>query len=391
MDVDSARASVEPAASQEPIKRSDSVVRSVSLIESLCISLTRCSAIAWLQPPTPARPSRLKRRVGTTQPSAVSGMFPESADVFMPDTAEEPRHKRYKSLFEQSDPDKVAGMSIDEYGSQLQFPGAESETQYEPSALGAFATTTMQTMGGRSGTSGGLGVVPEEEEESMAAVAQIQSQSVGETQARGTKRKTQSEDVEMDDEDAGPRTKKRTRMAEEEGEAQTETQAQTQQPAQKPMSKVVTRVDMAQSQVHVKPKPESKKQKAQAQASAKGPDRDDAFLKAVASTRRGKKAEDDFDREFNNLRISRPELERQDEEEAYKILEEFGDDGDVRGNFMVVMEMPLFREPGERSADPLRRGEGRLEWQGKADFKKDRKSTRLNSSHSGESRMPSSA
>ena len=37
-------------------------------------------------------------------------------------------------------------------------------------------------------------------------------------------------------------------------------------------------------------------------------DTDAAFLQALASTKRGKRREDDFDREFNNLRISKPEI-----------------------------------------------------------------------------------
>ena len=103
------------------------------------------------------------------------------------------------------------------------------------------------------------------------------------------------------------------------------------------------------------------------------PDRDDAFLKAVATTKRGKKTEDSFDREFNNLRISKPDLERGREDEEWKVLEDFGDDGDMRGNFMVVVEMPLYRDPGAGSREHLRRGEGRMEWQGRPDFKKFRR------------------
>ncbi|KAI0808103.1 hypothetical protein C8Q74DRAFT_1363528 [Fomes fomentarius] len=359
MDVDSARASAEPSGSQEPaVKRA----RSESVV-----------------PPTPARPSRLKRRVGTQAQSTT--LFPESEDMFMPDM-EEPKHKKFKSLFDESDPDRVAKMAIEEYGSQhvQSGGGGESLTQFEPSV--AFASDTGETQG-RSGTragrnarsgvtfggaaSGSLGAVAEEEEESTMSGAVMTTQS----QARGTKRKTQDEDVEMDEDDVPPKSRRRT-GEEAQAEPETETQAQTGAQAQKPMSKIVTRVDMAQSHVHVKSKPVSKKAQAQDAKNKKTgePDRDDAFLKAVASKKRGKKAEDTFDREFNNLRISKPDLEREREDEAFKVLEEFGDDGDVRGNFMVVVEVPLFREPGDKEKEHLRRGEGRLEWQGKPDFKK---------------------
>jgi hypothetical protein len=75
------------------------------------------------------------------------------------------------------------------------------------------------------------------------------------------------------------------------------------------------------------------------------PDTDAAFLKAIASTRRGKKAEDKFDREFNNLKISKPEPEQQQEpEEEWGVLADFGDDTDLRGNFMVVVEMDVYKK-----------------------------------------------
>ncbi|KAI0739561.1 hypothetical protein C8Q80DRAFT_188092 [Daedaleopsis nitida] len=349
MDIDSARASVEPSGSQEPARQAESVV-----------------------PPTPSRPSRLKRRVGTrAQSSAANQIFPESEDVFAGE-AEEPKHKRFKALFDQSDPDKIAMMNLDEYGSQ-HVGGEESMTQFEPSvALGSQTQgrSSRSTRSGRSGVaagpSGALGAVQEEEEEStMASGVPAAVVADTQTQTRGTKRKTQDEDVEMGMADeAPPKTKRRTEGEGGETQTMSETQVPTPTQAPKPMSKVVTRVDMAHSHVHVKPK----KTGTVKQEKAGEPDRDDAFLKAVASTKRGKKAEDTFDREFNNLRISKPDLERERENEEFKVLEEFGDDGDMRGNFIVVMEIPLFREAGTR--EHLRRGEGRLEWQGKPDFKK---------------------
>ncbi|RDX44630.1 hypothetical protein OH76DRAFT_1486923 [Lentinus brumalis] len=340
MDMDSsARASEEP----EAARRAESVV-----------------------PPTPVRPSRLKRRVGTQAQNAASQILPPSEDVFVPD-AEEPKHKKYRELFDSADPDKIAQMLPDEYASQqVPVSGAESITQIESSASVTFAPDT-QGMGrsgrsgltrttARSGTNGvgSLGPLMEEEEESTMAGGLTESQ----TQSRGTKRKTQEdEDVEMvDDGDVPPRTKRKTS-----DEAQ-----QTQGKPQKPVSQIVTRVDMAQEQVHVKPRPPTKKEKEK----AREPDRDDAFLKAVATTKRGKKAETTFDREFNNLRISKPDLEREKDDQDWKVLEDFGDDGDIRGNFMVVVEMPLHREPGAGTREHLRRGEGRVEWQGRPDFKK---------------------
>ncbi|KAM5532461.1 hypothetical protein V8D89_013877 [Ganoderma adspersum] len=315
-------------------------------------------------PPTPSRPSRLKRRVGAPQ-GTPSQLFPlsgaDDADSLIPDTdMKEPPLKRFKALFDESDPDRVARMDMSEYASQHVgfMPGGESLTQYEPSAMFATQASGSHTGGGRSGAIALLLPVMEEEEEGTVV-------SGTQTQARGTKRKTHDEDLDMDDEEH-PRSRRRTgESPAEQSQALPPVQNQTQA---KPMSKVVTRVDMAQTQVHVKPpKPSSSKKGTQA-----GPDKDDAFLKAVASTKRGKKSEDTFDREFNNLRISKPDLERAREDEEWKVLEEFGDDGDVRGNFMVVVECPVFREAGT-NMDHMRRGEGRVEWVGRPDFKKFKK------------------
>ncbi|CDO68939.1 hypothetical protein BN946_scf185000.g82 [Trametes cinnabarina] len=296
----------------------------------------------FIIPPTPSRSSRLKRRVGT---QAQSEIFPPSVDVMMSD-AQEPPHKKYKALFDESDPDKVAQMDLEEYGSQ-RMSGGESLTQQEPSLLPSATESGSQARTGRAGARSGavpLEALMEEEEES-------------------TKRKSQAEaegDVEMED-DAPPRT--RRRVGDEPASQHMESQA-----PRKPLSEVVTRVDMAQTQVHVKDKPTKKSGPPPGE-----PDKDAAFLKAVASTKRGKKTEDTFDREFNNLRISKPDLEREKESEEWAVLDDFGDDEGLRGNFMVVVEMPVYKEsaggdgPGR---DHLRRGEGRIEWQGRPDFKK---------------------
>ncbi len=99
------------------------------------------------------------------------------------------------------------------------------------------------------------------------------------------------------------------------------------------------------------------------------PDTDDAFLKAIASTKRGKKNEDEFDREFNKLKISKPELNKENPEDEWKVLETFGDDDSVRGNFMMIVTMEVMGKHGGRT----RLTETNPEWQGKPDFKKFKK------------------
>ncbi|KAL1943772.1 hypothetical protein VTO73DRAFT_4217 [Trametes versicolor] len=325
-------------------------------------------------PPTPGRPSRLKRRVGTQAQSTASGSQPiaDSADVLIPD-APEPPHKKFKALFDASE-----GLNLADYGSQR---ADESPTQYEPSMLPPSGTRTMGTRSGGERSGVPLTALMEEEEESTLATGSLPTQA----HARGTKRKSQPEDRDVEMEDVPPRTRRRTEDEPAQSTQAPQSRAETQTTSRsKPVSQVVTRVDMAQEQVHVKEKPLSKKPSAAAGAPPGEPDKDAAFLKAVASKKRGKKTEDTFDREFNNLRISKPELDRAQEAESdrWGVLEEFGDDGDVRGNFMVVMEMPIFREGGNGAGDHLRRGDGRLEWQGRPDFKKFKRK------NSGQERQP---
>ena len=97
------------------------------------------------------------------------------------------------------------------------------------------------------------------------------------------------------------------------------------------------------------------------------PDKDEAFLKALASTKRGKKHEDAFDREFNNLRISKPDADREQQIAEWDVLADFGDDTHVRGNFMVIVEMDV-PEHRANSRDASHEPE-RAEWRGKPDFK----------------------
>ena len=100
------------------------------------------------------------------------------------------------------------------------------------------------------------------------------------------------------------------------------------------------------------------------------PDTDAAFLKAVASTKRGKKMEDEFDREFNKLKISKPDVQNHEHEKEWAVLDDFEDRG-IRGNFMVVVEMDVYsKENGQRRT---RVNTATVEWQDRPNFKKFKK------------------
>lgn len=101
------------------------------------------------------------------------------------------------------------------------------------------------------------------------------------------------------------------------------------------------------------------------------PDRDKRFLTALASMKKGKKNENSFDREFNNLRISKPDIEREVKEQEWDLLDGLDDEHNVRGNFMLVVELDVHKKGGSAGKGTLRTG--RIDWEGKPDFKKFRK------------------
>jgi hypothetical protein len=116
-------------------------------------------------------------------------------------------------------------------------------------------------------------------------------------------------------------------------------------------------------------------------------DTDENFLKAVNSTKRSKKLEDDFDREFNLLRIAKPKNTDLAAAAAaaasapdtattvttaapWDAIDDFGDVG-IRGNFMVVVEMDIQCGSGAKPAPPARtNNDARPEWIGRPNFKK---------------------
>jgi hypothetical protein len=113
-------------------------------------------------------------------------------------------------------------------------------------------------------------------------------------------------------------------------------------------------------------------------------DTDENFLKAVNSMKRGKKQEDNFDREFNQLRITKPRNVNVDTTgpdtnvkgvpevvvAPWDAIDDFGDIG-IRGNFMVVVDMDIQRGASAKSAPSARNNDVvKPEWMGKSNFKK---------------------
>ncbi|KAF9518667.1 hypothetical protein BS47DRAFT_225433 [Hydnum rufescens UP504] len=118
------------------------------------------------------------------------------------------------------------------------------------------------------------------------------------------------------------------------------------------------------------------KGKSRGGAAETGVDTAPQFLQALASMKKGKRKEDEFDREFNNLRITLPksgpgadlekEKDRKEEMQAFDALEK---DMNLRGNFMVVIESDdiLRKDGGRKESTPVVEN-------GKPNFKKFKKS-----------------
>jgi hypothetical protein len=114
-------------------------------------------------------------------------------------------------------------------------------------------------------------------------------------------------------------------------------------------------------------------------------DTDENFLRAVNSTKRGKKLEDDFDREFNLLRIAKPKKvdgvastttadaavgHSEVPVAPWDAIDDFGDVG-IRGNFMIVVDMNIERGGSAKPSQSARTDcTTHPEWAGRLNFKK---------------------
>ncbi|KAJ3712490.1 hypothetical protein C8R42DRAFT_615611 [Lentinula raphanica] len=295
-----------------------------------------------LTAPVAARSTRLKRRLGADSARSSSAVPDEPS--------EEPALKKFKALFEATnDPDQadilMSQLPVDDDDDTL------SETQ-SGSPRGPNtqkpATNFQQT----------LGTISEDSQT-------LESRNSSGT--KGIKRKATMDDhdvIDLDDCDEMP--------------VVPSSRAGSAAPPSK--RQAIENVNAVQPTSHKPPsqkKPSSQKPSSvkldKAQGAPPGkPDTDPTFLKAVASTKRGKKTEDDFDREFNKLKISRPELDKGKEnpEDEWAILDDFKDDQNIRGNFMVIVEMDVYKD---LSSDKRVNAVRHPEWDGQPNFKKFKK------------------
>ena len=229
----------------------------------------------------------------------------------------EPPLKKFKALFEESDPDRLVSSLPSESLDVTQ----ESHPQPSP----------MQT-DGSLGQEWRLRNVDIDEASQSHAVAE----------SRGKKRRAGTEDS---DDGSG-----------------TPIPAEHDSSTRPLKRRVVERAPRSITETHSQPS------QTHGGANFGEPDMDKHFLTALASMKKGKKNEDSFDREFNNLRISKPDIEQEVREQEWDLLDGLDDEHDVRGNFMLVVELDVHKRGGSAGRGTLRTG--RIDWEGKPDFKK---------------------
>jgi len=268
-----------------------------------------------LQAPIPARSSRLKRRAGTTAPSMSSSQPVVSPPENLIEFGGEPPLKKFKALFESSDPEK-ASQEVIGTSEMIQ---SHDESLMQSGQLRSGLTIDFSDTGG-SLVSG---------ESSVGMKRGVQDEAVG-TASGGFVRKRQA--------------------IENLNDVQHQSTADS------------SRAPLSENQTIRNPG-----------AALDKPDTDQAFLKALASKKRGKKMEDNFDREFNQLKISKPDLQREHKEDEWAVLAEFGDDTNLRGNFMVIVETET------RCAKSGMENYPNAEWLGRPNFKRFKRVSGLSS------------
>lgn len=304
-----------------------------------------------LSTPATGRSSRLKRRRNGDDAAIINPVLAELERDIQQASQIPPPLKKFKALFDETDPERLesqggAILSNIDFDDETGMGPTQASVQEMPSSTQTQTQTQSGTMASRTGRKlpRRLAAVAEEAEETQGNA--LSSSSAAVAQNSGA-------DVEMDDV-----------PVEEPPPNQAANTGRTAKPISSSNNPTLGNFDSTQK--HTSSKPD----KAASGAEPGKPDTDNVFLKAIASTKKGKKGEDDFDREFNNLRISKPEIERDVQAKEWELLADFGDDGDLRGNFMVIVEMDVPEKP-RRSASTS--GSDRPEWQGKPNYKRFKK------------------
>ena len=289
------------------------------------------------------RNPKLKRRTATQQKEGPErNLYDISIDG--PIEEEEPPLKKFKKMFEDSDPDRLVNSQTQ--GPEVQTLSSIVELAYEERTEAVQSALRDMSLKKRKRPSVDMDTANEDEDTNPRTRAGSRAPSVGPPPSKRRApqyARSLSIVAEAPDEQAGPSSSRGAQPQKPQASAST-SQA-------KPIARKKTAATATQAQ----------------------PDRDETFLKALASTKKGKKKEDQYDRDFNELRVAKPTQAHlkaavgvEEDLEAWNAIEK---DMDIRGNFMVVMqeiEPRVPREPEGVGMSPA----GRPEWVGRPDFKK---------------------
>ncbi|KAJ7677500.1 hypothetical protein B0H17DRAFT_1015824 [Mycena rosella] len=391
--VSSRQASQEPKAEEAPAPRRHLTRRAqptglpvITGLDDPSIILNNLPDTSVMAPPVAVdltKPrSRLKRRVGVAAPvdpveALISNTLMSGVE---PETGEEPPLKKFKALFEASDPARSGAESF-----VLESGAIDEDDLMAMANLGSQTQSESQSGSKRPTRSGAgasaLRAVQEEEEESQSQMP-VDGAGANELGKKRKERSFDGDDVEM----AGIEQALNGALGSSVGDG----------PAAKKRAVPGTAVERATSKPPSTVAGPSNVPKAPAPAKAIGkkgaavtagaptgkPDTDTAFLKAIASTKRGKKTEDEFDRDFNKLKISKSDLRTDETEQRpeWELLETFGDETNLRGNFMVIQDLDVFRVNGAPGSRKCAAGGNNPRWDGKPDFKKFKKQNSIGAS-----------
>jgi hypothetical protein len=290
------------------------------------------------------RNPKLKRRTATQQKDEPEkNPYDISIDVSIEE--EEPPLKKFKKMFEDSDPDRL--VSSQTQGPEVRTLWSVVEQAYEERTDAVQSALRDMSLKKRKRTSVDMDAANEDEDTTRRTGASSRAPSVG---PPPSKRRA-------------PQHARNLSTVPEASESQAAPSSSRGAQPQKPQTSSST----------PQAKPTEKKKKNTATATQAQPDRDENFLKALATTKKGKKKEDHYDRDFNELRVAKPTQAHlkaavgvEEDLEAWDSIEK---DMDIRGNFMVVMQEVEPRVPREPDEVGMSRA-GRPEWVGRPDFKK---------------------
>ncbi|WVQ94224.1 hypothetical protein IAU59_001302 [Kwoniella sp. CBS 9459] len=259
----------------------------------------------------PGRSSRLKRRVGGITPSLIEEIADTSINLENDIKAEE-RAADIRSLYEQTKSGSFA-------------------PAHHISKRPRLATVDSEESGGSS-------VNRMRQEDAMDVDESVES-TAGAGRSSRSKRATSTSRMPPP---AQPSRRIRSPSAEEEEEEAVEHRS---------AARVIPKWHNTKAEQSSPVKASSKSHKSQTQASrGSGPTKDEAFLQAIRTSTKARKAIDELDREFNQLRIPKPNgasaVVRANEWEAsipdYALLNKADDD--LRGNFIRIIRKDMFRK-----------------------------------------------